>query len=292
MRIGIHTSIAGSLESAALKAHELGANTFQIFSTSPRMWRASIPDAGDIRRLRAFRERHDLAPLAIHANYLINLASADAVIRRRSITAFRGELDRALAIGADYLVLHPGSAKDQARDEAIALLSDSLAAASEGVCASRLMLLLENTAGAGSALGSRLEELSFIARLARRRVGFAVGYCLDTCHLLSAGYDIATAAGLRHALSEADRVLGLDRVRVIHANDSKAPLGSHLDRHEHIGKGYIGKEAFRRILRHPKLRRKAFILETPVENEGDDHRNIATLKRLCRRSPTSKAASS
>ena len=292
MRIGIHTSIAGSLERSALKAAELGANTFQIFSSSPRQWKPSVLSEPAIRLLRRARERHDLAPLVIHDNYLINLAAASEAVRALSVTAFRGELERALAIGAEYLVAHPGNYKGQALEQGILHFLEGVAAAAQGLKTGGLMLLIENTAGAGAQLGSRLEELHVMREYAAKMTELPVGFCLDTCHLLAAGYDIATPEGLRETLSEADRLLGLKNVRVIHANDSKAPLGSHVDRHQNIGEGYIGLEGFRRILTHPGLRNKAFILETPVEQDGDDQRNIDTLKRLCRKSRTTTTKSS
>jgi deoxyribonuclease-4 len=279
LRIGIHTSIAGSLENAALKAAELGANTFQIFSASPRMWRASMPGRQQIVALRRTRERLDLHPLAIHVNYLINLASIDPVIRKKSIEAFRGELERAEVIGAEYLVTHPGSYKDQALEQALAAFALGLAEAA-GERAPQVTVLLENTAGSGFHIGARLEELRRIRELAARETDLAVGYCLDTCHLLAAGFDIASEAGLEKMVGDADRILGLENVEVVHTNDSKMPLGSHMDRHANIGEGHIGAEGFRRILAHPQLRTKAFILETPKESDGDDKRNVEKLKRL------------
>jgi len=285
LRIGIHTSIAGSLEKAALRAHELGANTFQIFSASPRMWRAALPDPEAVKRMKEARERLDLTPLVIHDNYLITMAAADPALRARSIAAFRGEIQRASIIGAEYLVLHPGSYKGQTLEAGLLTLIASLAEAARGLSGS-LTLLLENTAGAGSAIGSRFEELAYLRREVSGRIDFEIGFCLDTAHSLAAGYDIA------QGLLEADRILGLARVKVIHTNDSKAPLGSHVDRHEHIGQGYIGMQGFRRILNHPKLRTKAFILETPIDQEGDDRRDLQRLKRLCRKSRTTTTKSS
>jgi deoxyribonuclease-4 len=152
-------------------------------------------------------------------------------------------------------------------------------------------VLLENTAGAGAALGSRLEELAIMQQFAGELTDLEIGFCIDTCHCHASGYDVATAGGVKKTIAEIDRVLGLDNVPVIHANDSKTPLGSHVDRHEHIGHGYIGEEGFRQLLNHPKLRRKAFILETPYEEEGDDVRNIETLKKLCRKSSTTPSKS-
>ena len=286
MRIGIHTSIAGALENAALKAVELGANTFQIFSASPRMWRAGPGKADQIKRLKGAREKHDLAPLVIHDNYLINLAARDSVTRARSIVAFRGEIERAIAIGAEYLVAHPGSYRGQTLERGIEAVAKGLTEAARGLKSRRLAILLENTAGSGAQIGSRFEDLAQLRGMAGRGLGFRIGFCLDTAHSLAAGYDVASAKGLRETVKRIERVLGLENVPVIHANDSKAPLGSRVDRHQHIGQGYIGLEGFRRILNHPKLRAKAFILETPAGKQDDDRRNVEALKSLCRKSPT------
>ncbi len=249
------------------------------------MWRARLPDPAQVKLLKAARERHDLHPLAIHVNYLINLASADPVIRAKSIEAFRGELNRAAIIGADYLVLHPGSYRGRSVEEGIASFALALKEASTGFHAPGFTVLLENTVGAGSHIGSRFEELQSIRELARDLTDLPIGYCLDTCHLLAAGFNIVTASGLRQTLRSVEETLGLSNVHLIHTNDSKGPLGSRVDRHAHIGKGHIGLAAFARILTHPKLRRKPFILETPVEKEGDDRRNLDTLKALLNPAP-------
>jgi deoxyribonuclease IV len=292
VRLGIHTSIAGALERSALKAAELGANTFQIFSSSPRQWKASVPTAPAIKLLQRARDQHDLTPLVIHDNYLINLASAHESVRALSIEAFRGELARAIAIGAEYLVAHPGNYKGQTIEQGILHFIEGVAAAANGLECGKLMLLVENTVGAGAQLGSRFEELHVIREYGSKMTDLPIGFCLDTCHLLASGYDVANEEGLTKTVAEADRLLGLDHVRVIHANDSKGALGSHIDRHENIGEGYIGIDGFRRILTHPRLRSKAFILETPVEKDGDDRRNLDTLKELCRKSRTTTTKSS
>lgn len=244
------------------------------------MWRAGVPDSGQIRLLRAARDRHDLHPLVIHINYLINLASIDPIIRLKSIASFRGELERAHSIGAEYLVLHPGSYRGSSVEEGISAFALGLRDASLGMPAHKVTVLLENTAGAGNHLGSRFEELRSLRDLAAGLTDLPIGYCLDTCHLLTAGFNIATQLGLRDTLRSADATLGLAHVHVIHANDSKFPLASHVDRHANIGEGYIGPRAFARILNHPKLRAKPFILETPVDQEGDDRRNLDKLKLL------------
>lgn len=253
------------------------------------MWRAKDCDPEQIKRLRAVRERFDLRPLAVHVNYLVNLATNDAEIRARSIACFRGELERAAAIGAEYLVLHPGSYRGQSIEEAMVNFAEALRQAvghiTHSAGAKRVTILIENTAGAGAHLGSRFEQLRTIRDLAREITEIPVGFCLDTCHLLAAGYDIAQPAGLRSTLSSAEEWLGLAHVHLIHANDSRAPLGSRVDRHANIGEGHIGLEAFRRIL-HSRLRTKPFLLETPVKNPGDDRRNLDTLKRLAARRRT------
>ncbi|HYL74835.1 MAG TPA: deoxyribonuclease IV [Bryobacteraceae bacterium] len=286
MRIGLHTSIAGSLEKAALEAVEAGANTFQIFSASPRQWRASSPSAPGIAALKKARERFDLYPLVIHDNYLINLASCTESLRAQSTAAFRGEIERALAIGAEFLVAHPGNYKGHSVEQGIYAVIRSLAEAAQGLDTKPLTVLLENTVGAGASLGGRLEELAIMCQFAAELTDLKIGFCIDTCHCLASGYDVSSEAAVKKTVAEIDRILGIDNVHVIHANDSKGPLGSHLDRHENIGHGYIGEVGFRAILNHPKLRRKAFILETPHEEEGDERRNIETLKKLCRKSST------
>jgi deoxyribonuclease-4 len=286
LRIGIHTSTAGSLEKSALKAGELGANTFQIFTSSPRMWRSHMPSELEIAMMKKSREHLDLNPLVVHDSYLINLASADTEIRRKSIQAFRDEIRCCQAVGAEFLVAHPGSYRGQTPAEAIAVLSDSLEEAARGLESQSFTLLWENTAGAGNALGGAFEQLADIAKRTQARAPFGIGYCIDTCHCLVSGYDVATAEGLAGVVKQMETVLGMDHVKVIHANDSKGRLGSHLDRHANIGEGFIGEEGFARILTHPKLRTKPFILETPVDVEGDDLRNVEALKRLCRKSRT------
>jgi deoxyribonuclease-4 len=285
LRIGIHTSTAGALDRAALKAIELGANTFQIFSASPRMWRCKDPDAECVKRLKELRIQHDLQPLVIHDSYLINLAAPPSVVREKSIEGFRGEIERALIIGADYLVTHPGNYKGLTVEQGMLNVAEALALAWHSVAddlkrQAKLTILLENTAGAGAQLGGNFSELATIRHLASPYVDVQIGYCLDTCHCYVSGFDIAQESGLLRLIREAEEQLGLNNVPVIHSNDAKTALNSHLDRHAHIGAGYIGFEGFRRILNHQKLRDKAFILETPVDKPGDDLRNVQALKEL------------
>jgi len=280
VRIGIHRSIAGSLKQAATSAVEVGANTLQIFSSSPRQWKASPLSQPAIQLLKKAREKYDLLPLVIHDNYLINLAAADDGVRGKSIEAFRGELERAHAIGAEYLVAHPGNYKGLTLEQGILRFLEGVSEAAAGLDTTGLKLLIENTVGAGAQLGGRLEELHVMKDYGNKMTDLAIGFCLDTCHLLTSGYDVSTAEGVKDTVEEADRLLGLENVPVIHANDSRAALGSHIDRHENIGKGCIGEHGFRALLKHPKLRSKAFILETPVETDDDARRDIEMLKKL------------
>lgn len=235
------------------------------------MWRGSRPAAEDVKRFRAARAELDIKPLVVHANYLINLASVDETIRGKSILAFREELLRCLMVGADYLVVHPGNYKDQTAETGVGAVALGLMESAEGVPASGgLMVLLENTAGQGASLGSRPSELEAIRALAADKFPFRLGYCLDTCHAHASGLDFIQAA----------ERLGFDNVPVIHANDSKTPRGSRVDRHENIGKGHLGEAEFAALFAHPRLRSKAYILETPFEEDGDDAKDIAALRRL------------
>jgi len=249
------------------------------------MWRAKLPDPEQIKKLQALRSQYDLTPLAIHDSYLINLAAPPSIIREKSIEAFRGEIERALLIGADYLIAHPGNYKGLTSEQGILNVAEAIVVAWRGVDPAlkrnaKLTILLENTAGAGTQLGGSLEELATIRELVAPYLDLPVGYCLDTCHCYVSGFDIARTEGLQKLIQTASDVLGLHRIPVIHANDAKTALNSHIDRHAHIGAGYIGLEGFRRILNHPDLRGKAFILETPVDNPGDDLRNVTQLKEL------------
>ena len=278
LRVGVHTSIAGALANAVLRASEIGCDTFQMFSANPRGWRTLDPSADECQRFRAEREAAKLSPLVIHDNYLINLAAADPEVSGKSIAAFRRELQRAMALGADYLVAHPGSSKGSSPSQAIKTCIESLKKASSGLQLDGLMVLIENTAGQGSAIGRSFEEVAEMVEGAGREL--PVGACIDTAHSFAAGYSIHTPSGLLSTVKELERTLGINKVRVIHANDSKTVFDSHVDRHEHIGKGHIGAQAFGRIVRHPKLRGIPLICETPVDEPDDDRRNLTMMRKL------------
>jgi deoxyribonuclease IV len=279
IRIGIHTSIAGDIVRALELAHGLGANTLQIFSSSPRMWdrgNARISEA-NAKRFRERRKELGLGPLVVHCNYLINLASPNPVLRTRSVQAFHQEIIRAIALHADYLVVHPGSGREGTKESAAAAIAQGVRQAARGVKLGELRILFENTAGQGTCVGSRFEELKAILDACPE---LPLGLCVDTAHLFASGWDIRKQAGLDVTLAVLDKTVGLNRVGVIHMNDSKTALGSRVDRHEHIGKGKVGLNAFRAILNHPMLAGKAFIAETPIDKPGDDRRNVARMWRL------------
>jgi len=281
-RIGIHTSSAGGVENAAERAYRLGCNTFQIFSSSPRQWAPYELGRPQCEQMSRLRDKYDLKPLVIHTNYLVNLASTTETFLKKSIAAFRGEIERALALCAEYLVLHPGSFKGANREKGLLQTAAAIAVASHGLDLANagLMILIENTAGAEFSLGGSFEQVAEVIEHLRNHV--PVGACIDTCHTHVAGYDIVSEEGLPSTLARLDATIGLRNVPVWHCNDAKAACGSKLDRHQHIGKGSIGLEAFRRLLNDSRLAHSAFIAETPIDEPGDDRRNVSALKRLVR----------
>jgi deoxyribonuclease-4 len=287
-RIGIHLSTAGGVFRAAERAHEIGANTFQIFSSSPRMWRPQRLDASHCEQMQRLREEYDCFPLVIHTSYLVNLCSQTDLFREKSNVAFRGEVERALALGAEYLVLHPGSWKGLTREEGLRRAAESIARSLDGVmldgCDFRV--LIENTAGAEFSLGGSFEQVAELIEKLRQVV--PVGACLDTCHCHVAGYDLVSEAGYEQTVQWVAATMGLDAVRVWHMNDAKAIRGSRLDRHQHIGQGTMGLEPFRRLLNDPRFAHCAFIAETPVDEEGDERRNVETMLALVEKEPLAR----
>ncbi|TCK71770.1 deoxyribonuclease IV [Acidipila rosea] len=279
-RIGVHLSTSGGVYRAAERAQAIGANTFQIFSSSPRMWRSAPVDPAHCEKMRQLREEYGIAPLVIHTSYLVNLCSQSEEVRAKSIDAFRGEVERALALGAEYLVLHPGSWRGLTREQGLSLAAASIASAVEGIkldsCDFRI--LIENTAGAEFSLGGSFDQ---VAELIERLTPVApVGACLDTCHTHVAGYDIVSEAGYEETIRQIEATIGAANVHVWHMNDAKAARGSRLDRHENIGEGTIGAQPFARLLHDVRFAHSAFIAETPVDEPNDDARNVQALVAL------------
>jgi deoxyribonuclease-4 len=280
-RIGVHVGTAGGCFTAVTRAVEAGANTFQIFSSSPRMWKAPAVKPADAAKMLELRAKHDIGPVAVHASYLINLCSQTETVRENSVGAFRGEVERALALGAEFLVLHPGSWKGLTRDEGLRLAAESIERAIDGIDftgAPKFRILIENTAGAEFSLGGKLEQVAELVACLQRCAPVAV--CLDTCHVHVAGYDIVSPDGYAETTMLIRDTVGFDAVKIWHCNDAKAAMGSKLDRHEHIGEGTIGAEAFRRLLHDERFAGAAFIAETPVDAPGDEARNVGVLRAL------------
>jgi len=281
-RIGIHTSSSGGVENAAERAYRLGCNTFQIVSSSPRQWKPYELGRPQCEQMNQLRAKYNLKPLVIHTNYLINLAGTSEVFLSKSIEAFHGEIERALALCAEYLVLHPGSFRGADREKGLLQTAAAIAAASNNLDLAKggLTILIENTAGAEYSLGSSFEQVAEVIQHLRNHVPVAA--CIDTCHVHVAGYDIVSEQGFEETLRKLDSTIGLNNVPVWHCNDAKAACGSKLDRHQHIGKGTIGCEPFRRLLNDGRLAHAAFIAETPIDEPGDDRRNVSALKKLVR----------
>ncbi len=244
------------------------------------MWRAGPVKPEDASKMRDLRAEHDVGPVSVHASYLINMCSQTEAVRENSIIGFRGEVERALALGAEFLVLHPGSWKGLTREEGLRLAAQSIERAIDGLPwqDANFKVLIENTAGAEFSLGGKLEQVAELVELLQACA--PVGVCLDTCHVHVAGYDLVSEPGYAETMALVQRTIGFDAVKLWHCNDAKAAKGSKLDRHEHIGEGTIGPDAFRRLLRDPHFAHAAFIAETPVDAPGDEARNVGVLRTL------------
>ena len=279
MRLGVHVPIAGGLLEAVARAKRLSCTTMQIFSRSPRGGVAPKRSPEELARFDVERRAAHLEPLAIHSPYIINLASPEPRMWKQSVALYQEEYRRAAQLQAQSLVTHVGSHRGAGDAVGISRVAEALNRTLEHV-RSGVMILLENTAGAGQGLGYSFEQLAAIREAVRARE--RVGICLDTAHLFAAGYPIHTAQGLNQTLALFDRTVGLRQLYLVHLNDSKVPFESRVDRHWHIGQGHIGLEAFRRIVNHPQLTDMPFILETPKTTERDDRHNLTTVRNLVR----------
>ncbi len=275
--VGVHTSIAGGIANAVSEAVEKQCDCFQIFARNPRGWSDRALSREEIRQFRLACEKADLWPMAIHSVYLINLAAQDTVVLERSRAAFRQEIERGLELGANYLVVHPGNPKNATAEAGIRTAAESIREAARGLKMKGLTILIENTAGQGSSIGCNFDQ---VAELLAALDDIAVDVCLDTAHTFAAGYDISTEKGFKATCRAIKRSFGFDRIKLVHCNDSRAPLGSRVDRHEHIGLGHIGAAAFGRLTHNLKFRRVPFILETPVDEVRGDKENLAVIREL------------
>ncbi|HET91601.1 MAG TPA: deoxyribonuclease IV [Chloroflexi bacterium] len=277
--LGAHESIAGGVYKAFDRAESVGCEAVQIFVKPNRAWAARPLSEREIARFRARAEETGIRPVVGHASYLLNLASPDDGLWARSRDTLVLELERCEALDVPYLVLHPGSHVGTGEEAGLARVAQALGEVHAATLGFRARMLLENTAGQGSNLGYCFEQLGWL--LARTPEGQRLGVCLDTCHAFGAGYDLRTPEGYAAAMDTFDRIVGLERLKAIHLNDSKGELGSRKDRHEHIGKGCIGLDGFRNVLNDPRLAGLPGLLETPKgEDLQEDRENLATLRAL------------
>jgi len=289
-RLGAHLSIAGGLPRAVDRAQATRCEALQIFTKSAGQWRARALPADEVALFRRRVEETDIHPVVAHNSYLTNVASAAPALRSQSIAALGDELDRAELLGLDALIMHPGSYTTGTEEGGLRAIGRALARLLKARPRHRVGILLEHTAGQGTNLGYRFEHLASILEHAGGSP--RIGVCLDTCHLLTAGYDLCTDEGYRATFHDFDRIVGLDRLRVFHLNDSKKPCGSRVDRHEHIGRGCLGLEPFRKLLNDPRFSGMPMLLETPKLDTPEsrrrsdvdpwDARNLRTLRRLIR----------
>jgi deoxyribonuclease-4 len=280
MKIGVHVSIAGKIYEAIDRGVELGCNTIQIFSRNPRGWQVSKLDPKDAAEFRKRKKEAGISPVLVHIPYLINLATPDDKLRDKSTQAYIDDLKRADMLGAEYFVTHLGSHLGTGEEAGIkrftACLNRILKTAKP-----RCMVLLENTAGTGNNLGYKFEHISDI--ISGIKDNKKVGVCFDTQHAFSAGYDLSGKKGIDKTVKDLDRIVGLERLKAVHLNDSKVDLGARADRHEHVGEGRIGKAGMRMFISHPKLRDLPFIMETPKKGPQDDLRNLKLAKSFWKR---------
>ena len=277
LRLGVQVSLQAKLVNLILKARSLECNTFQFFSRNPRQWKRVKLDKKDVRLFKRHLNKEEFNPIVIHAPYTCNLASPEKRLFKNSLKAFIQDLQEANLLGADFFVFHIGSHRHTSEKEGLERVSFALKKVLEEVN-TKTIILLENTSGSGSWLGYRFWHHRFI--LKKLHWTNKIGVCLDTCHLWSAGYNIQTQEGIKGLLSEIEEEVGLERVKLIHLNDSKDPLGSRRDRHQHIGAGYIGMKGFKIILQEPFFRNLPIILETPKTSDEDDLRNLQVVRRI------------
>jgi len=275
-------SIAGGVAQALWRGRETGCDVIQLFTKNAMQWRTKPLTQADSAAFLKARQETGIRPVAAHGSYLINLASPDDGLYERSREALREQMQRANALELPYLVMHPGSPRGAGEEEGIDRIARAINLIHHQEAGMRVMILLETTAGQGATLGNRFEHSARI--IGRIEEEERVGVCLDTCHIFAAGYDISTREGYEETLEEFERVIGLARLKVIHLNDSKTAAGSGVDRHEHIGRGSLGLDAFRRLLQEPRLAHLPFILETPKgktpDGEDWDCVNLRVLREL------------
>jgi deoxyribonuclease-4 len=288
LRIGAHMSVAGGVSKAVERAHVHGCEALQIFSKNASRWHAKPLGSAEVTAFRTRIVETGITPVVSHASYLINLATTFATLREQSITAFIDELDRADTLGLVGVVIHPGTCTAGDEEEGLRLIADAIAQAFRERPRGAALVLLEHTAGQGRTLGYRFEHLATI--IAHLDGSARVGVCLDTCHLLASGYNIASASGYQQTFDAFDKIVGIGRLKVFHGNDSKKPCGSRVDRHEHIGRGHLGDAPFSRLLHDSRFAGLPILIETEktkasgrpgaIVADPFDAQNLDTLRRL------------
>jgi deoxyribonuclease-4 len=277
MILGKHVSISGGLDKSLKRASDIGCNSMQIFVNNPRGWKMREVDAAEVERFKENRKKYKINPVVVHATYLINLASPKKELWEKSISALKSEYFRSNRLGAEYLVFHPGSHTGSGLEEGVKKIADALNIILDEAEDNDTMILLENTAGAGTSIGEEFSELKLIIDKVNKSE--KLGICIDTCHAFAAKYNLSQEQGLENLLDDIDNMIGLDYLKIIHVNDSKYSCCSNKDEHAHIGEGKIGVEAFKRIINHPDLKELPFILETPWF-EGKNDEDVMILKKL------------
>lgn len=288
LRIGAHMSVAGGVSKAVDRARVHGCETLQIFSKNASRWHSKPLDPAEVKAFRSRIDQTGITPVVSHASYLINLATTFRVLREQSIASFIDELDRADVLGLMGVVIHPGTCTAGSEEDGLRLIADAIRQAFKARPRRKTMVILEHTAGQGRTLGHRFEHLAAI--IGHLRGAARVGVCLDTCHLVASGYDIASESGYRDTFDAFDRIVGIGRLKVFHGNDSKKPCGSRVDRHEHIGRGCLGEEPFRRLLHDRRFAGLPILIETEKSKSSEkagavaadplDTMNLNALRRL------------
>ena len=277
--LGAHMSIAGGLHLAFARIQEVQGESLQIFLSNQRQWQTLPLTSQMVEDFRQNWKENDYMPVAAHDSYLINLAAPDPTTLERSVAAFADELQRAATLEIPFLITHPGSHRGEGVEAGLERFVENMDRAITRSKTSTVMVLIENTAGQGTNLGSTFEEISFI--ISESQYGDRLGVCFDTSHAFAAGYDIRTRVTYEDTLSKFDQIIGLERLKFFHINDSKRPLDSRVDRHEHIGKGEIGLKGFRLLLNDPRFRQHPMVLETPKGKElKEDKANLEVLRSL------------
>lgn len=276
--LGAHLSVAGGLHQAIIKAEELNCTAVQFFSKNNRQWHTNPLSTQEIEKFKEARASSKIRSTIIHASYLINIGSLDQQISNKATTALQEELTRAEQLEVDHLVFHPGSHKNSGEIACLDMIALNINHILNNIKPGKTKFSIETMAGQGTNVGSSFEQLAHIYNAVEQKD--RVGFCLDTCHIFAAGYDILTKEAYQNVMAKFDAILGLHKLQVIHLNDSKKPLGSRVDRHEHIGQGQLGIEPFRYIMNDIRLEHVPKILETPKDNDEHDAMNLAVIRGL------------